>query len=344
MLISLPRFAFRADLVRGLFLLAALVGLVVADTGFARVEADPNKEYTITPDAGEWMIIVTYYTGPLAQKYAHELVLELRGSYDLPAYVFNRGAEERRRFQEERDKRRKQREDYLKQMGIQVDVPERRKTYRIEDQYAILVGGYKDMETARKALEHVKRLDPPKTVPLDTVHIASPDPSDKDKKRMKVEDIKKNPFHTSFVVHNPTIAVQRPPEKPDPRLKQLNAGESYSLLKAPKPWTLMVKDFHRATLVQESAPSGLLEKLLGSQDADMEAMTKQAHEIARVLRQLKFEAYVLHTRWGSIVTVGNYDTPNDPELLRNQRKLANFQLTPAIQFFAMPMPMEVPRL
>jgi hypothetical protein len=68
----------------------------------------------------------------------------------------------------------------------------------------------------------------------------------------------------------------------------------------------------------------------------------QAHEVARVLRDMHFDAYVLHTRYSSIVTVGGYDTVNDPLLLQNQRHLASLQLG-SVQMFATPMPMQVPR-
>jgi hypothetical protein len=332
---------------RWLFLLAGLAGLWWAGAGRARVEADPGKDYVVTPAEGPWLIIVTYYTGPLAQKYARDLVLELRDRYDLPAFVFNRGADERQKFHDAQEKRRQQRQQFLDQMGVKVDVPERRRTYRIEDQYAVLVGGYKDMEAARRALDHVKKLDAPKTVPLDTMQIAGPDAADKDKKKMKIEEVRVNPFRTSFVVHNPTVPVERPKEQPDPLLKELNAGESYSLLKAAKPWTLMVKDYHRATVIQDAGRSNFLGKLVGRHDADLDAMAKQAHEIAKVLRAMQLESYVLHTRWGSVVTVGNYSTANDPALVQMQRRLANFRLVPQagppIEFFAVPVPMEVPR-
>lgn len=349
---SVPRFVQRPSVFFGArvwFLLAGLAAAVPAGTGLAREEADPSKDYVVTPAHGPWMIIVTYYTGPMAAKYAHDLALELRSRYDLPAFVFNRSAEERRKQEEEQERQRQQQEQWLQQAGYKVDVPARRRTYRIEDQYAVLIGGYGDMDTARKALNQIKKLDPPQTVPLDTVQIAGPDAADKDKKKINVEKESVNPFRTSFVCHNPTVPVEKPKEQTDPMLKELNADESYSLLKTSKPWTLMVKEYHRAAVVQPSASGSFIDKLLGRNDgSSLDAMAKQAHEIAKVLRQLKFEAYVLHTRWGSVVTVGSYDSPSDPQLLQNQRALANFSLAGAqpgqdIKFFARPVPMEVPR-
>jgi hypothetical protein len=79
----------------------------------------------------------------------------------------------------------------------------------------------------------------------------------------------------------------------------------------------------------------------------MNAIGKQAHEVARVLREsLGFEAYVLHTPTSSIVAVGAFADPNDDKLHETQRRLKNLQLTgPAccIQLVSNPMPMPVPR-
>lgn len=343
----------RPSLVLGtriLFLAAGLACLAVAHRGLAREEADPSKEYMVSPADGPWMIIVTGYTGASAAKYAHDLALELRSHYDLRAFTFNRTAEERRKLDEERkqqEERRRQQEQYLQQMGLKVDMPARVRTYRVEEQYAVLVGGYKDMETARKALERIKKLDPPQTVPLDEMNIAGPDASDKDKKKVSVEKEKLNPFRTAFVCRNPSVPVEKAQDQPDPLLKELNAGESYSLLKTSKPWTLMVKEYHRAVVVQASAPNTFLDKLLGRQHGELDAMASQAHEIARVLRQINIEAYVLHTRWGSVVAVGSYDSPNDPKLLQNQRVLANLKFAakegPSTDLFSNPVPWPIPR-
>ena len=39
------------------------------------------------------------------------------------------------------------------------------------------------------------------------------------------------------------------------------------------------------------------------------------------MKPQSFEAFVLHHRMGSIVTVGQYDSPDDPKLLETQRIL-----------------------
>ena len=64
------------------------------------------------------------------------------------------------------------------------------------------------------------------------------------------------------------------------------------------------------------------------------------------MKDPSFEAYVLHTRTQSIVTVGGYEGPNDPKLMQDQQVLSRLRLNgvpPEMQLFAQPMPMEVPR-
>jgi len=57
---------------------------------------------------------------------------------------------------------------------------------------------------------------------------------------------------------------------------------------------------------------------------------------------------VLHTRTNSVVTVGEFDGPNDPALLRTQEQLSRFSFKngktneTAFKLFAKAMPMEVP--
>lgn len=325
-------------------LLAAAVVAVATGPGYGKVECDPNNEYTITKEAGPWMIIVQSYSGEIARDNAHKLVMELRTKFDLPAYTFNRGKEERAKQDEEMKRRREQQEEFLKQRGLVADMPFRMKHVRIEDQYAVLVGGYKDMDAARRALDHIKKLPPPSKELMDYACLGIPN---KDKQGDgRIEGAYLNPFLRAFVVPNPMVHVEKPKDQPDPMLKEMNSDETYSLYKCPKPWTLAVKEFYgQTTVVQKSVPTQMLEKLLGKGGPDgLNAGAMQAHEIAKVLRShMNMDAYVLHTRHGSIVTVGAYDSKDDPRLLQNQRLLANLQMGPVIKFFAMPLPMEVPK-
>jgi hypothetical protein len=330
---------------RLLFALAALAVLAAPRSEYAQEGADPNQELYVTPAQGPWMIFVTRYAGPEGPTLARQFLTELRANYKVPAYLFAYGAEEKRKEDERVRQLIKQQRDYLNQMGLSADTPIRVPRVRIQEEYAVLVGGYKDMDAARRDLEKIKKMPPPNPGRVRLDLMVLPNPTGNAPTRMY-----DNPFMQSFVVHNPTIPVERPADKdkPDAFLKQLNVNESFSLLKCPKPVTLVVKQYQGATVVQSKATSssGFLQSLgLGGKSGELlNAAALNAHNLAEVLRKLNFDAYVLHTRYSSIVTVGGYDGPEDPRLKRTQQQLAS--LAPRLgqlQLFTQPMPMEVPR-
>lgn len=321
---------------RSLFAVVGVVALLTVAgqvRAAPRVEADPNNEYRVTPDVGPWLIIVNSYKGPQGPQLAHDLILLIRRRDNVPAYLFARGEDEQRR-----------QESYVNQIHqLCPDVPNPRiRRVRIEVEYAVLVGGYPDIDAARRALDGVKHLKPPEDERLmDKITRIAPAPGGKG----LVEVAPVNPFVGAFVVPNPTVPAEKADRsKADPILRTLNDGRPYNLLNCRHPWTLVIKDFQGATVVQSKSSGGIMDWLpfgRGSTDV-LAAAGLQAEEVARVLRDMKFEAYVLHTRTSSIVSVGSYDRPDDPQLKQMQRQLANLQLGP-IQCFAQPMPMEVPR-
>jgi hypothetical protein len=333
---------------RTCFVLAGAMTLTLVLVGFAKQEADPQKEYNVTPEVGPWMICAASYMGDTAPKMAHDLVLELRRDpYDLPAFVFNRGAEERRKIQEDLENQRRRQQELLRQQGLNPDQPLPARRVRVQDQCAVLIGGYKDMETARAILEKIKKLPNPKSVPVDKLMVAGTDSTNKIQ-NLQTQDA--NIFRCSFVTRNPTVPQEKVDRSLDPAtLKHLNADESYSLLKCKQPWTLAVKEFYGGMTIQPaSAPSTLLEKLLGNKSEEhMSAIGKQAHEVARVLREnLGLEAYVLHTPASSVITVGGFASPDDPQLQQTQKKLKSLQMigpVTSIQLVSNPLPMPVPR-
>jgi hypothetical protein len=281
------------------------------------------------------MICAACYVGEQAPQLAHDLVLEIRTRYNLPAYVINRGEEERRRQREELKR--------LHERYPDSHVPLH--TTRVEDQCAVLIGGYKDMETARRALKDIKKLQPSSEKlmhPWAEVFIPK-----KEGEEGKIVEGYMNPFLNGFVVRNPTAPLERPVEnKSDHFLKDLNAHESLSVLKCKKPWTMVVATFQGLQVIQAKSqePEGFFEKLLGKSGGDtLEASGHNARNLANALRKLNFEAYVLHTRWGSIVTIGCYDRSDDPQMGQVQRSLASLQLGQGLNLMAQPLPMEIPR-
>jgi hypothetical protein len=286
-------------------LAGGLALVVVTSRGVAgpRVEADPNKLYPITPDAGQWVICAASYTGPNARQLAREVVYQLRRRDNLPAYFFDYSEEER-----------KQLHDYMK------DRQGRPRHVRIQDQCGVLIGGYSDPDSARKMLPDIKKLKMPD---LD------------DKSFDSIVDntgriIRISPFVNAFVTRNPTLPRAQPANAENySALKSLNASEDFSLLKNKHAWTLLVKGYGGTSTIQSvSTSSSFVEKLWGTNSKDvLGAAGATAHNFAEVLRspQFGFESYVLHTRDKSLVTVGGFDSPDDPRLQETRNKLEQFR-------------------
>jgi hypothetical protein len=283
--------------------------------GRAHVEADPNNEYAVTPTDGVWMICAASYVGEPAKQLAHTLVIEIRQRYDLPAFVFNRGDVERRQQQEEFDREAEQQRKLLQQLGADPNTPIRHRMVNIVDQCAVLIGGYKDMDTARRELDRIRRLDPPRSVPVDKI-------MKYDQQGKNVGETADNPFVHSFVVRNPTVPMEPKSEASDPIIKPLNAGERYSLLGCKHPWTLLVKEYDAPVVITPNDTSlnpSFWEKIknvvISDKGSQLNAAAVNARNLAEVLRKMGFEAYVLHTRHSSYVSVGAFDSQNDPRML-----------------------------
>jgi hypothetical protein len=329
---------------------ALAVGLV------CRAEPPAASDLTVTPQAGPWMILVASYRGDDSRLKAEEMCQELRQCRELQGknistYVFNRAANEKRKEAERVAALREQRKQQLRAAGLPEDTPIRIPGTRIEDQYAVLIGGFKDDVTARKYLDEVRKLKPSQKLQL-VAFVPGPDG------KMREQPV--NPFLSAFVCRNPSIPLEKPAQDdaPDPRLKEYNSGESYSLLKCPKPWTLVVKSYTGTSVVQaQSAPKSFMEKLnpLSNSGAILNANAKQAHEVAEFLHKFGYPAYVLHTEFTSYVTIGGFDAPDDSKLMQAQQafvaemnnprsNVGQMNVNGGVQFFKQPMPMAVPQI
>jgi hypothetical protein len=308
---------------------------VAAPLGAAGPGTAEEAGLALAPTNGPWMICVKSDTGPQAGPLAHELAQEIRARHRLAAYVFNRGKDEADKQQKGIDERKKL------YPGARV------KRVRIEEQYAVLIGDYRDMDAARRALDAVKKLPTPSDKLCDFVSVATPLEGEK----AEVKGTFYNPFPGSFVVRNPLAPQERRPENlADPALKSLNSGEEYSLLKCKKPWTLAIAVFQGATYYQgQNADPSLIERFFGDRGGErLSASAQNAHDLVEVLRrklqpEFRVEAYVLHTRNCSIVTVGGFDGPDDKRVQETATFLAKHLLLPGVQLLPQPVPMPVPR-
>lgn len=327
--------------------LGVLIGSVLTTVAWgAAVEADPNKTYWLSPQDGPWLICAASFYGDDALEFARKFCLELRRDYKLNAFVYSisdRKRQENKQFLEE-----------LKQRGRKIRIPE---------EYAVMVGNYRDMYEARRALTQLKKMKPPQSVPLgkyfifDAQHAKN---SLKQKGQIEYQHADNNPFVTAFVCPNPltkqgtAAPVRTAAADSDTDTHQLNQSELYSLLRCNKPWTLVVKVYPRTGMLGNEkpsvlAPEGLFRSAFGPKPGVKEKdATELARQLATALRRPDkgLDAYVYHTRNSSMVTVGGFNSPSDPELMKYQRLLSGMKLLvqgETIELMAQPTPMPVPR-
>jgi hypothetical protein len=318
-----------------------------------------NDDYKIKPTDEPYVIFIQCYVGDDCHKLARQMVEELRNSYHLRAYTFNKGAKEKHeeyaRVMEEIQKRK---EIIVKNHGSP-DVPIRVGYINIQEQCAVILGGYTSMEAAKRDLDqrirNLKELDP-KKVSLDKQIVYDEERQAKafEPKIKKSEYV--NPFKTTaFVGHNPTIEQRRPADWDQldiGLLKKLNAGEPYSLLDNKKKFTLAVKNFPTPTIVQSQATSkGFMENVFGEKSGPRrDSAAGAATSLTEWLRKGNIEAYVLHTKYTSIVSVGSFDSKDDPRL-RTMAQMMETQVLPQMTRYFPPlpnqphsqmMPMEIP--
>jgi hypothetical protein len=320
-----------------------------------------NNDILITPEVGPWVILVTSYSGRDGPMRARQMVNVLRAHYKLPAFVFNFGAEEKRKelarvtklIEEQKAKLREE----LKQQNLpldQVDHPIRVRHEKIDEHCGVLVGGYSTMEAAAKARDNMRKLPfdaevfkLEKTGDLLDTKFYTSDPDGKSKSKTGTELVYVNPFMRAMPVHNPTTKVERPADagKLDvAALRHMNSDEDFSLFKCKKTYTLAIKQFSLPTQTgvrNDPAPFGF-----GKKQADhADHAAENAHELAKALRKGKLEAYVLHMKYYSLVTVGGFDSLEDPNL-RSMQNLLDTRLIPSLdslQMFPKAMPMQIPR-
>ncbi len=304
-------------------------GLPAAQTQTTQA-ADITAPYAVAPQAGPWMICAASYSGPYAPQLAVKLAEHIRAHYQVPTYIFNHANEERRHMAEEWERARQA----AAAQGI--PLPRRRRIVRIDEQCAVLIGGpgagWADIDGATHFLKTVKRWPLP-DIKLDNGVLAHDEVWDIGPGaagRFEVKNkVAVNPFLTSFVIRNPTVPhAARPQNKYDPAWEKFNHYESFNLLKCPKRYTLAVREYIGSSTVQAHVESSsFLDKIgLGGQKLGdgLSAAGCQAHELAEFLEKLGFKPYVLHTRTSSVVTVGAFESTDDPEMARTQDRLRRF--------------------
>ncbi len=306
------------------FGLSLMCGFVFATTAQAeikllakmtsKIEADPSKTYTLDKVHGPWMIMVASFhsaftngekqLGKTPMEAAQALVLELRQS-KIPAYIYEV----------------KGKNESLKSQDL-LGREQRMKNMRVVDSICVLAGNYPtiDAPKAQQTLKYIKQLQP-KCLATGIDYVKSPG--------------RPGPLSKAFLTPNPLLTfeeLEAAKQASDPLLVSLNNGEQFSLYENTGKFTLVIARFSGKTInvVNESMEKAESYFTDGGNDLDQAALS--ARDLVHALRSReplskfdhpdfadfaaysRVDAYVWHDRTSSVVTVGSFESPNDPAI------------------------------
>ena len=256
----------------------------------AAIEAVPGKAYRLTERHGPWMIMVTSLSGNErqddARDAADQLVLALRKK-GVPAYTFEQEA-------------RVEKFTSNDPLGN----PHRRVYAAQRPMVAVVAGNYEDESDrlAQRTLTWVKNFEP-------TIRYKSETTGEQKTYKMSLKK--------AFLTRNPLLGPE--PEKLDPLVKLLNADSGeHSLLTNKGNYTLVIASFYGSTALKPAKFAEFDMQVRSNRTLDNAA--QNAWELCRMLknheriRNLKLDVYVYHDRHRSIVTVGSFQSKDDPRI------------------------------
>jgi hypothetical protein len=267
---------------------------------FKKVDADPKQAYGLTKEQGPWLILAASFSGDEAERQAHELVIELRSRFNLPAYTH------------------KQTYDFTQPVqGMGWDEFGNPKQMRYNtavryDTVAVLVGDFPSIEdpNMEKTLEKIKYARPesldirkrPKSVQRfaglrELYRQVTSDP----------EKRKRGPMGMAFATRNPLLPEEYFVSRGlDPFIVEMNQDLEFSLLKCKARYSVRVATFRgQGTMnVKQMASSEVSDEL--------DKAAEKAHKLVVALRKKGVEAYEFHDRFESIVTIGSFDSLGQP--------------------------------
>jgi hypothetical protein len=296
---------------------AGLVGILVQAASAApwdkllsmnRVDADPSKAYALEKSNGPWMILACPFSGPKADEQAHDLILELRKRYKLPAYQY------KRKF------------DVGEVAGLGVDRFGNPRRMRVRgktefEETVVLVGDYKSAEDseAQETLERLKYCQP------DCLKLANGKetarslagwraiqsyvlPEDNAKKH-------KGPMGHAMITTNPLLSAEHfVPNQIDDVVLKANEGVEHCLLDCRGKFTVQVARFTgKAQVIVDKKTAQKAATLLSDPSQSLLVRAAEsAHDMVVALRKRGVDAYEFHDVDASIVTIGSFQSQGTP--------------------------------
>lgn len=263
----------------------------------AAIEATRGKTYQLDSRHGPWMIMVTSF--PLgeskeqqknAEEVANELVYQLRKK-QVPAYVYSMDDKEDEVGGYDRQGR-----------------PRTKKYISQRSMLGVVAGNYDDIEgrVPQLTLKFIKKFQPKVKV------------KDWDGKEIEQTLV----LNKAFLARNPLIPAEEFTAKvKDPLLLKLNSRADYSLFQNKGKYTLVVATFRGNSQVKSTEFGSFEKKQQKGTNISLEAAAEESELLCRTMRaQKNLDAYVWHDRYQSIVTVGSFQSADDPELRQMAEK------------------------
>jgi hypothetical protein len=334
------------------FVLAIFAGLALAcsaSRASSTIEAVKGKHYKLTKRHGPWMIMVASFIKPPAdrrgegmtpEQAAQELVYELR-LHHIPAYTF----------------RQEEVEEEVQVLGRRTMTAQKAKVRNWSGGTCVLAGNYatSNDKIAQQTLHYIKeRFEPEFLNDVEAVGLASPGQSIKRSKSGGVFRTTKDrprPLSGAFMTTNPLLSDEElSVRRRDPFIIKLNTGSEYSLLSNRGRYSVVVATFQGRATAQMGKES-TNDSTFSLNNSPLSDAAERAWELCSALRHARslgydheFEAFVYHDRYSSIVTVGSFDSKDDPRIAQIQNffgaKVAQVSLdgTPAIGAEAFTVP------
>lgn len=295
----------RTPWLMGLLFCATSAGMVDAASS---IEAIRGKEYTLSDRHGPWMIMVASFRdvpkerreeGLTAEEAAAELVYELR-KQGIPAYTHSQDAVI-------------ERIETVDRLGRDDD-----RIYAAQrDMISVIAGNYPTIDdpVAQKTLLWIKRYEPEFMRNESAGGI------------YRQSATRKGPLGGAFMTINPKLkpedVVRR---QSDPEVARWNNSSRFPLMASKGNYTLQVATFtgRQVTPLAGSRYQGKEDQfdreLTNPTSYGLNRAGEDAEHLVGELRAQGVEAYVHHDRYESIVTVGNFQSQNDPSIAMFSRQ------------------------
>jgi hypothetical protein len=312
--------AVRTTILLSRLIVPAIATLIlVSSSDAAQIEAIHGKHYRLTKRHGPWMIMVASFNKPpdldkvegmSPLQAAEELVFELRRKA-IPAYIYE------------------QDENYgdLTTVDRRAQGEHKAKTRNWAGGVCVLAGNYSTSKDpiAHDTLVYIKKFQPRFLREVDAQAQAAPGQlltRSQSGGVFRTSANRPGPLSGAFMTTNPLLTEEDLAlRKRDPFILRLNTGSDYALLQNPAKFTVVVATFQgKSEIFNEGA-----EHKVQPVSSNLSNAAERAWELCTALRHAKshgydrdYEAWIFHDRYSSVVTVGSFESKEDPRIIATQ--------------------------